>query len=179
MSIELSQGANSERFVARRYMLVPLGATGDDYATADPGNPWAMVFLSGVAIVNLQGRGGDWRREDLSLDLEIDYQHALAQQPGASIEHATGGNAALNVRSWTVFVTVNSHYAATGGTNFDVNIGPVTVDSAHNHTGVAVDDFALPDRSQPYKIAATLAVRDSNAWLYRVGYQVTLYGQLS
>jgi hypothetical protein len=110
--------------------------------------------LTGVFIVNLKGQSQNWLRETITLEIPI---RPLPQGLGLHIEY------------WAPFFTMNSVY---------------NKDTAVN-SGHAVDSFSIAGLESDsnfgqYSVAFNVqtAVRDSDAYLYRIGYNVTLKGTL-
>jgi hypothetical protein len=126
---------------------------------------WVM-FLSGVAIVDFRGtRTSDWDRE--TLKLKLDTRPAI---------ESTGAQARPNrelgfqVEQWAPFATINSI---------------VDKNQAIN-AGFAVDSFSpiltsegVEEISQIfYGLDVQAAIRDNDAILHRIGYQVTMLGRI-
>lgn len=114
--------------------------------TADGLHLWT---LTGVVILHLAGTGGQWRREHVSLHITVPLIPA---------------DKALRLRHWAPFVTLNS-------------VG--NDDEAHD-AGWAVDWFRLANADAPtpgqVTVETQVAVRDSDGWVYRLGYELTLAG---
>jgi hypothetical protein len=110
--------------------------------------------LSGVFITNLKGQDQNWLNEQITLTIPIDI---------TSIESA------LHIEQWVPFFTMNSVY---------------NQDEAVN-SGHAVDSFDITGLEADENFGQTTvsflvntAVRDSDAYLYRIGYNVALTGTL-
>ncbi|MEY2513427.1 MAG: hypothetical protein QOJ89_785 [bacterium] len=93
-----------------------------------------------------QGTGPDWRRETISFDVPIPDLNGMMFQ----------------MRQWTVLVTLSSiddHQAA--------------IDA-----GWAVDDFwtIAGQARSAVQVSCALAVRDSDAFISRLGYSIDLVG---
>lgn len=158
-SLVFTQTTQANCFTARHWMFLPI-----ERVTAPPAPPATpyrgVITLSGVAIINLQGvTPNDWRRERVVLDLGEDYGKALALAPW---KPKPGHFFTFVVEQWVPFVTVNARY----------NRGPA------NNDGSAVDAFSLDPRQGNARINVDVAVRDSDAYIYRLGYTLTLYGYL-
>lgn len=114
-----------------------------------------LVMFSGNALIGVKGTSSDqWLRGQIRLDFPI----------GPDILPRGGNFRSVN---WIVMMWPNSVY----------NQGE-SIDS-----GFAIDDFWLTAPSptsgpiDEVEIWADVAVRDSDAYLYRVGYHVTLLGE--
>ena len=115
-----------------------------------------LITLTGIVRIDLQGTSSKhWRREEVIIEPRINY---------------IPKNRALQVQHWAPFVTINAIY---------------NKDRAVN-AGWAVNNFwiELPrDRKITYrnphvKVKTRVLVRDTDGWLFRVGYQVTVSGTL-
>lgn len=114
-----------------------------------------LITLTGIVRVELQGTGKQWREEEVSIEPRIVY---------------IPKDRALLVKHWAPFLTINSIY---------------NKDTAVN-AGWAVNNFwiELPqDRKITFRspfvvVKARILVRDTDGWLLRVGYHITLSGDL-
>lgn len=117
-------------------------------------NNRVCYVLTGVFLTGLKGQSQNWLRERIIMNIPI---------PALPIE--TG----LHIEQWAPYFTMNSVY---------------NKDTAVN-SGHAVDAFGLYDREIDSNYGQStvnfyndIAVRDSDAYLYRIGYNVTLKGTL-
>lgn len=111
-----------------------------------------LIVLTGITVIDFKGEGEtSWRRE--ILDLGIDIRHIL---PAGKV---------LRLDFWAPFVTINAIF----------NRG------VSHYSGHAVDTFQIvnPREEQNGQITlrSNIAVRDTDAWLHRVAYNITLVGQ--
>lgn len=157
MPIQLSQYVHPDRFVARHWMLVPIERV------TQPPNPPAVpyrgqIILSGVVLIDLKGTSSDqWLRDRVFLDLGEDLSRALNLAPWAP----RPGNywATILPEQWIAFATVNSRFNEQHAIN----------------DGTAADAFGMQNASRWW---IDVAVRDTDAWIYRLAYHVTLYGAI-
>jgi hypothetical protein len=111
-----------------------------------------LLNLTGIALVEFSdNEATTWKKETYELILD------LKMLPNGKIFRLTDG--------WTVLVV-------------PVNIENLNVS---NNNGIAVNQFRLANENpglgiRAARIQCDLAVRDSDAWLHRVAYQVTLVG---
>jgi len=123
-----------------------------------------MLILTGVAGVDYRGgRTSDWDRKAFSLYLDttpaIEFTEARVE-PGKKL--------GFQVHQWAPFATINSI---------------VDKDQAMN-LGFAVDSYRPTYLSGTsverlfWGLEVQAAVRDSNATLHRIGYQVSLVGKI-
>jgi hypothetical protein len=152
MAITLSQATQRDRFDARHWMFVPI-----ERASQPPNPPTVpyrgCITLSGVAIVNFKGES-DWQTETFILDLTEDLSKAIAIAP---YKPAPGRMFVPIAEQWTVFATVNTrsneHHAVDDGSG--------------------VDSF-WRDVTHVAHIIVNVAMRDVDAFLIRIGYQLSL-----
>jgi hypothetical protein len=156
MPIILSQTSNPDRFTARHWMFVPI-----DRATL---RGW--INLSGVALINFPGQRFDFVRDIVTLDINEDLRRAIGNapykpQPGFFF-------ATLAIEQWVPFATVNAR-----GTVIGIN----DVNQLIASDGSAADAFSL-DPSQGAMLHVAVAVKDEQSEIFRLGYQLSLYGSL-
>jgi M6 family metalloprotease-like protein len=140
---------NPECFRSRHWLYTPL-----------PDNR-VVVNLTGIIVLRLDGLDGykgqssdGWRQDHLNIILGFPT-HFFPKNP---LMH-------LKVEQWAPFITLNAIYDQDNAVD----------------AGWAVDDFGinLPVNKTIFDgiaLWADLAVRDSDAWLYRIGYDVTVSG---
>ncbi len=140
---------NPECFRSQHWLYTPLP---DDRV---------VVTLTGIIVLRLDGLDGykgessdHWRHDHLNITLGFPT-HFFPKNP---LKH-------LKVEQWAPLITVNAIYDQ--GDAVDA--------------GWAVDDFGinLPGHKTIFGaigIWADLAVRDSDAWLYRIAYDLTVSG---
>ncbi|HJZ66164.1 MAG TPA: hypothetical protein VKD70_17700 [Candidatus Acidoferrum sp.] len=109
-----------------------------------------LVVVSGIVLVHLKGTSqADWLRDTLRLGIDI----ARICPP----------NQGLLTEQSAPLVTLNAVY------NQNVS----------NNAGYAVDSCQLLNQPQAWRtiwVDSAVAVRDTDGWLYRVGYNITLIG---
>jgi hypothetical protein len=109
-----------------------------------------LVVLSGIVHLNLKGlTSSQWLRDKVSLSVNLGP--VLLADKGFRHEQAA------------CLVTINSMFNKGASTNAGYAVDTCSVKSAAGFsTGISID--------------CDVAVRDSDAWLYRIGYHVTLVG---
>lgn len=138
---------------------------------------WLLV-LSGVGVCNLKGqKTTDWTRETITLNPMPDMDGPLDFAIAEYHIHIPAGASyylAFQVEQWSPFATINAI--------FD--------ERESNYAGFAVDDCRMSPFSSGVNtdnqlisnvftgITIDAAVRDSDAWLYRIGYNITLLGKI-
>jgi hypothetical protein len=106
--------------------------------------------LTGIAATFAKGTGSNWVHLHASLDIPIPDLPA---------------GKALRLFFFAPFVTLNS----------------IANDQAAINAGWAVDDFGIGAPAEPKRtlqVNTTLAVRDVDGFIFRIGYQVHLIGAL-
>jgi len=148
---------------------------------------WLLV-LSGVAIINLQGTlPDDWLHQTVTIgldplgksgiDLNSPLQYAVSRwaipvPPPAPLVYTLG----FSLVEWAPFAGLNSVFEKNTGSvdaGFAVNAWrptPFELDAIDIHNNPVSNLFQGID--------VDLAVRNKNATLYRVGYNITLLGKI-
>jgi hypothetical protein len=131
------------------------------------------MTLTGVAIIDFKGNGPNWKWD--GVDLWIDISGPLA---------ATGRQAApqkilgFQVDQWAPFASLNSIYDDRTAVNAGFAVDSFSVLLVNTGTERIPNVFGIADQ---YRQTGTLhvnaAVRDIDAWLYRIGYCVNLLGR--
>jgi hypothetical protein len=162
MPIFLSQTSDPDRFTARHWMFVPI----------DRAALRGWISLSGVALINFPGQGFDFVRDVVTLDINEDLRRAIGNapytpQPGYFF-------ATLAIEQWVPFATVNAR-----GTVIPFN----WVSTGLASDGSAADAFSLvrrlPINPRPgAMLRVDVAVKDDRSQIFRLGYQLSLYGTL-
>jgi Peptidase family M23 len=111
-----------------------------------------LYTLTGVVILHLKGTGRDWLRAQVNL--------------GITVPEIPAGFG-LKLKHWSPLVTLNA----------------IQNDEVANWAGWAVDWFQVAHPASPITQQVTVetgvAVRDSDGYLLRLGYEVTLAGTFS
>ncbi len=149
MTITIDQAGEPDRFVSSHWIQYshPGGQ--------ELGGRW-LLTLSGVALVNFQGGSSGFSRDEIILDLDIDGPETLwPALPPPPPPSPIGGRYYWNPQmvQWAPFATINS-FGASGSTG----------------AGYAVDTVESDFVAQ---IRIGVAVRESQAVLWRVGYHAT------
>ena len=161
MTIFLSQSADPSKFAGRNFMFVPIGAPS---TASRQGAFGGLIMLSGVAIIDFAGDNpGDWRRDRVILDLDMDFAQAIRLAPYTPppLQQFVG----FSIAQFVPFATVNSRLARL-----------LPEHAVHPNDGTAVDAFfSGPGGAM---IQMDVAVRNTDSVIHRVGYQLSLYGSL-
>jgi hypothetical protein len=157
MAIFLSQSGDPSKFTARHVMFVPIGT---------PSNPYrGLIILSGVAIIDFAGnKPGDWRHDQVILDLNVDFGQAIhlaPYTPPSPVQQFVG----FSIAQFVPFATVNARLARL-----------LSQHAVNPNDGTAVDAFwSSPGGAM---IQIDVAVRNIDSVIHRLGYHLSLYGTL-
>ena len=167
-------------FGGQNWLITPAALAVNETPPANIGAQKFLLVLSGVGIINLKGEtSNDWLRDSVHIlpDMLGPKNYAIAR---FGIPRPTGTAGAdyytvFQVEQWSPFAAISSIFDQDQSIN----------------AGFAVDDW----RPAPFNtgtnaisgapvgniftgIIADVAVRDSDAWLYRVSYNITLLGRI-
>jgi Peptidase family M23 len=167
-------------FAAQNWVITPVAnAVGEAPPTSIQDQRWQLL-LSGVVLIDMKGvSSSQWRRETVHIVpdlngpiLQAAARHGIPLPPGTS-----GSNYYCNfqVEQHAPFSTVSSIF----NQNESVNSGfAVDVFRPHPYF-TATDFFTNTARNNLFAgIEVDAAVRDSDAYLYRLGYRITLVGKI-
>ena len=167
-------------FAGQNWVITPVAtAAGQSPPSAIRDQRWQLV-LSGVVLIDMKGTStAQWRRETLLIapDLRAPIRFA-AQQFGVQLPPGLNESAYYSnflVEQWAPFASLSSVFNA----NVSNNSG-FAVDVWRPNPFFAAEDLATNAQvSNLFSgIQADIAVRDSDAYIYRVGYQITLIGNI-
>jgi len=175
-------------FAGQNWVITPAPlAAGESRPSSIHDQKWLLV-LSGVVIADLRGEDGEWGHQTVSF---------MPDMAGPDDPDSTSGplNWAINqysipkpagspgrdylirfsVEEWVPFVTPNAMFNESQAMNcgFAVDIW------RPNHFGSGTDVLTNLQVNNIFSgINADLAVREKDAWLYRLGYSITLLGKI-
>jgi hypothetical protein len=165
-------------FAGQNWLITPAGfAVGEQPGTFDE-QRWILV-LSGVLLVGVKGQSAhDWFRETLRFMPDVDgpLNYAINRYgipvPTSSIP---GVNFVprIQVEQWAPFVTLSSIYDANVSVDagFAVDLWRPAPFGTITNAGATIGNIFTGVR-------VDVAVRDSDAYLYRLGYNITLEGRI-
>jgi hypothetical protein len=168
MTIFLSQSGNPSKFTGRNFMFVPIETPSIQTPSIPPpehgGAFRGLIILSGVAIIDFAGnRPGDWHRDRVILDLDVDFGQAIQRAPYTPPPaHQFVG---FSIEQFVPFATVNARLARL-----------LPEHAVKPNDGTAVDAFwSSPGGAM---IQIDVAVRNIDSVIHRLGYHLSLYGTL-
>jgi tetratricopeptide (TPR) repeat protein len=167
-------------FAGQNWLITPAAsAVGATAPSQIEDQTWLLV-LSGVAIVDLKGvTASEWRRETVLLRPELTgplrYAINRYQIPTPPGDEGLTFTAELQVEQWAPFAALssmlNQHESINSG--FAVDLWrPNPFATKHDAVSGAQLDKLFNG------IQVDVAVRDSDAWIHRVSYHITLLGKI-
>jgi hypothetical protein len=169
-------------FAGQNWLITPAAlAVGEPPPASIHDQKWLLV-LTGVAIANLEGNSSaEWLHETLSflpdmagpqnsgpLNWAIG-QYAIPKPPGANYVIR------FSLEEWAPFVSLSSIFNQDQSINsgFAVDVWRPT------HFSNGIDAFTHQPVGNVFTgVDVDVAVRDTDAWIYRVGYNITLLGKI-
>ncbi len=169
-------------FAGQNWLITPAALAHGENPPASIHDQKFLLVLSGVAIANLEGNSGSqWLQETLSflpdmagpqnsgpLNWAI-QRWGIPRPPGQSF------TIQFSLEEWAPFVSLSSIYdqAQSIDAGFSVNVW------RPNHFATGTDAFThAPVNNIFTGVNVDVAVRDTDAWIYRIGYNVTLLGKI-
>jgi len=167
-------------FAGQNWVITPAALAAGEAAPKQIRDQVWFLVLSGVALVDVKGvSGSEWRRETVLLrpDLSGPLQHAIARYGIPTPPGAEGYNftTRFRVEQWAPFAALSSIF----NEQESINSG-FAVDVWRPHPFESQQDAfsnAMLDRLFS-GIQVDIAVRDSDAWIYRLSYNITLVGKI-
>jgi hypothetical protein len=169
---------SSGQSAGQNWLIVPAALAVNEAPPPSISDQRWMLVLSGVFIPNLQGTlVNDWRRETLTLvpDTNSPLEFAISQ---FSIPVPQNPNnppvPVFNLDGWVPFAAVSSNFADnTSDAGFAVDVWRPTpfVHAIDVVSGQPVTNIFAG-------IDVDVAVRNNEAFLYRVSYYITLVGKI-
>ena len=140
-----------------------------------------LLVLSGVVIANLEGNSAQWLYETLSFLPDM----AGPQNSGPlnwaigrfAIPRPPNQNVSIgfSLEEWAPFASLSSIFDQ----NQSINAGFAVDVWRPNHFATGTDAFThAPVNNIFTGINVDVAVSDTDAWIYRIGYNVTLLGKI-
>lgn len=165
-----------DTFAGQNWLITPAALAVNEARPQSISNQKWQLMLSGVAITDIKGKStAEWLGETLMIrpDQSTPLNHAITKYaiPRPSSSHSV----AFQLEQYVPFAAISSIF----NQNQSINSG-FAVDvwrPAPFDTGT--DAFSGAALAKLFTgIAVDVAVRDSDAWLYRVSYHITLIGKI-
>ncbi len=176
-------------FAGQNWLITPAAlAVGEHPPRNIHDQKWLLV-LSGVVIADLKGDSGEhWEYQTVSFIPDMAGPDDPSSTSGPlnwaishySIPKPPGSPRAqylirFSLEEWAPFVTLNSIFNEGPSINSGFAVDVWRPNHFENGTDVLTNQ---PVNNLFTGINADLAVRDTDAWLYRVGYNITLLGKI-
>lgn len=164
MTIEIQQASIGDP--ATRHGSPGISAdmlVGAGWVKADLGNGKWLYILQGIVIVNFESSSlTQWNYDDLKLTLY------LPERPNWELVPNTHGNV------WKECEINTEHFSGV------MHLNSIANDSTATNAGWCIDSVGFPEWPHSnggyVTVTAHIGARDTDGWLYRIGYNVTLYG---
>jgi hypothetical protein len=176
-------------FAGQNWLITPAAlAVGESPPKTIRDQKWLLV-LSGVVFANLKGdNSGDWNHLTVSFIPDMAGADDPTSSSGPlnfiinkySIPKPPGSPGAqylirFSVEEWSPFVSLGSVFDQ----GPSINSGFAVDDWRPNHSESGTDVMTNQPVNNIFTgVNADLAVSDSDAWIYRLGYNITLLGKI-
>ena len=165
-------------FAGQNWLITPAALAVGERAPASIHDQLFQLTLSGVAMVNLEGNSGStWRQETLSFlpDMSGPLNWAISRWGIPKPPNTSSYNIAMSLVEWAPFVSLSSIFDQSQSINagFAVDVWRPTPFG----TGTdAISHAALANIFNGVNV--DVAICDTDAWIYRIGYNITLLGKI-
>jgi hypothetical protein len=169
-------------FAGQNWLITPAALAVGEHPPASIHDQRFLLVLSGVVMANLEGNSGSqWLQETLSFLPDM----AGPQNSGPlnwainrfSIPKPPGQNFSIgfSLEEWAPFASLSSIF----NQDQSINSGFAVDVWRPNHFVMGTDAFTHSAVGNIFTgINVDVAVRDTDAWIYRIGYNVTLLGKI-
>lgn len=167
-------------FAGQNWVITPAArAVNDTSAARIQDQKWLLV-LSGVVVADVRGNSGSqWRHETVSIrpDLNGPLQYAIGRHGVPTPPGTLGGTywVGLQVEQWSPFVALSSMF----NKDTAVNSGHAVDAWRPNPFGTGQDAVTSAPLNNLFQgVQADVAVRDTDAFIHRFSYNITLIGKI-
>ena len=167
-------------FAGQNWLITPAATAVNQAAPGRIQDQMWLLVLSGVVIVDIKGKSGaQWRRETVSIrpDLNGPLQFAVAKFGIPTPPGSVGANywMGFKVEQWAPFAALSSVF----NEHESVNSGFAVDVWRPNPFASGQDSFSGATHTNLFSgIQVDVAVRDTDAWLHRLSYKITLLGKI-
>jgi hypothetical protein len=170
---------NVTSFGGENWLITPAASAVHETPPATISNQRWLLVLSGVALVNLQGLSGDWHHDQVAIspDMNSPLDSAISRfsipRPHGSegADYSTG----FQVDQWAPVVGLGSVFDA----HEAVNAGFAVDTWRPAPFGTGTDAFSGQPVGNIFTgVVVDAGASDSDAWLYRLGYNFILEGRI-
>lgn len=169
------------QFAGQNWLITPAATAANHAPPANLHEQLWLLVLTGIVIIDLKGNSAaTWRRETVSIqpDLNGPLQFAINKFGIPTPPGTNGANylTRFKVEQWAPFAALSSVF----NQNESINSGFAVDVWRPNPFASAQDSFSnVPHTNLFSGIQVDVAVRDSDAWLYRLSYEITLLGKIA
>jgi hypothetical protein len=169
-----------DSFAGQNWLITPAALALNEAPPSDLHAQKWLLTLSGVGMVNLEGNSeAEWLHETLLLEPTVidpmHYaiaHHSIPKPPGTE---GSQYSLAFQVEQLAPFASISSVFNA----GESINSGFAVDAWRPNHWGSGIDAFTHQYVGTLFSgLQVDVAVRDTDAWLYRVGYDIALLGKI-
>lgn len=167
-----------DNFAGQNWLVTPAALAKGQPPPASIHDQEFLLVLSGVVIANLEGNSGaQWLHETLSFipDIVSPLNWAVSRfsipTPPNTVSYSIG----FSLEEWAPFASLSSIFNQDQSINsgFAVDVWRPTP------FGTGQDAISQQPVGNIFNgINVDVAVRDTDAWIYRVGYNITLLGKI-
>jgi hypothetical protein len=177
-------------FAGQNWLIIPAAlAVGERPPASIHDQKWLLV-LSGVVIANLKGNStAEWLHETLSFTPDMAGADSPTSTSGPlnwaishfSIPKPPGSPGAqylirFSLEEWAPFASLSAIF----NQDQSINSGFAVDTWRPNHFGSGTDVLSHQPVNNIFSgINVDVAVRDTDAWIFRVGYNITLLGKIA
>jgi hypothetical protein len=169
-------------FAGQNWLITPAALAVSEDPPASILDQKFLLVLSGVVIANLEGNSSSqWLAETVSFLPDMAGPQNSGPLPWAisrfGIPQPPGQNFSIgfSLEEWAPFASLSSIFDQ----NQSINAGFGVQVWRPNHFATGTDAFThLPVGNLFTGINVDVAIRDTDAWIYRLGYNVTLLGKI-
>jgi pimeloyl-ACP methyl ester carboxylesterase len=165
-------------FGAQSWLITPAARAINEPPPENIGRQKWLLVLSGVGIVNMRGTS-NWAVNTVHIlpDMRVPLDYAINQfsipRPAGREDSDYGFS--FEVEQWAPFAGLSSIFDQ----NQSVNAGFSVNAWRHSSFSTGTDAFSGQTVNNIFNgIDVDVAVRDSDAWLLRLGYNITLLGRI-
>lgn len=169
-----------DTFAGQNWLITPAALALNEAPPVNIHDQKWLLTLSGVAMVNLEGNSlSQWLHETLLLLPTVvdpmNYAIATHSIPAPSGVEGNQYSLAFQVEQLAPYASISSIFDQ----NQSINAGFAVDVWRPNHYGTGIDAFSgLPVGNLYSGLQVDVAVMDTDAWLYRVGYNIALLGKI-
>jgi hypothetical protein len=162
-----------QSFATQNWLITPTALAPGQPTPKAASHLW-LVVLSGVVVIDLQGNNpNDWRRETVTIQpdsLSLALEFALLES-GLPLPN---GSLGLDLQQWAPFASIGSVFEK--ASSVDAGFAVDAWRASPFEQGTDLD--GLPTNRLFAGVDVDVAVRNTHATLFRLGYNFTLIGKL-